>query len=487
MSPDATAPAQAGTDESGVALGPVDGMAGDVMADDDRLDGSVAPVMRTEVPGPRSRQAWALDAAFHASNSSPGAQWLQLVLRDGRGATVRDVDGNVFIDFSSGAVVANLGHAPPAVAAALGAEATKLMHYFDFATPARSEFFAALARTLPPSLQTFQMYSTGAEAVEAVLRLAKSYTSGYEIVSFHQAWHGRTLGAMSLMGGFGLKHGYGPFAPGALHAPNANCYRCPVGLTPDTCAVACADLVDRVVAQSSAGKLAAVVIEPIQGVGGVIPQPPGFLAHLRELCDRSGALLVFDEILCGVGRTGPMWAFESTGVVPDVLIAGKGLASGFPISLIASRREVLDAGPFGRPGAGASTFASGNLACAAGVATLAMLADGTILDNGRRVGARMLEGLRELAGRHPVIGDVRGSGMLMALELVSDRAAKTPIAADLARRLLLALAARGVLVAGAGPILRITPPLVIEEEMAMAGVALLDDALTEVASAPSGG
>ncbi|HET9444208.1 MAG TPA: aspartate aminotransferase family protein, partial [Acidimicrobiales bacterium] len=429
---------------------------------------------------------WERDATYHASNSSPGAQWLRLVLRDGREAVVRDVDGNLFVDFSSGAVVANLGHAPPAVARALARESSRLLHYFDFATPARGEFFAALARTLPPELQTFQMYSTGAEAVEAVLRLAKSYTKGYEVISFNQAWHGRTLGAMSLMGGFPLKQGYGPFAPGAFQSVNANCYRCPVGLTPDSCGVACARLVDRVFEQATERRLAAVIVEPVQGVGGVIPFPPEFLARLRELCDRTGALLVFDEILTGVGRTGPMWAFEETGVVPDVLLAGKGLASGYPISLIASRREILDAGPFGQPGAGASTFASGNLACAAGVATLDLLEDGAILANGRRVGAAMRAALEELATRHPIIGDVRGRGMLLAVELVRDRASKAPVAPAVARRLLLALARRGVLVAGAGPVLRITPPLVIGEEMALTGVGLLGEALAEVEADAAG-
>ena len=443
-----------------------------------------APLLRTEVPGPLSREWWARDAAFHAANVSPAAQWLRIVLRDGRGAVVRDVDGNHFIDFSSGAVVANIGHAPPEVARAVAAEAANLMHYFDFATPARARFFEALARTLPPGLQTFQMYSTGAEAVEAALRLAKSHTGAYEVISFHQAWHGRTLGAMSLMGGFPLKRGYGPFAPGVLHSPNPNCYRCPVNLTRDTCDVACASLVDRVYEQAGEQRLAAVIVEPVQGVGGVIPFPPEFLAHLRRLCDRTGALLVFDEILTGVGRTGPMWAFETSGVVPDVLLAGKGLASGYPISLLASRREILDAGLFGRPGAGASTFAGGNLACAAGAATLGLLADGTILANGRRVGARMLGALRELAGRHRLIGDVRGVGMLMALELVSDRAARTPVPPAVARRLVVALARRGVLVAGAGSVLRITPPLVIDGEMALHGVALLDDALGEVENEP---
>jgi 4-aminobutyrate aminotransferase/(S)-3-amino-2-methylpropionate transaminase len=444
------------------------------------FDPEAAPRVRTDIPGPRSQELWARDATFHAANSSPAAQWLGLVLRDGRGAVVRDVDDNLFIDFSSGAVVANLGHAPPAVAAALAEEAGRLMHYFDFATPARSAFFEALARTLPPELQTFQMYSTGAEVVEAALRLAKSFTGGYEVISFHQAWHGRTLAAMALMGGFPLKWGYGPYPPGVLHSPNANCYRCPLDLSRDRCGVACAALVDRVYEQSSERRLAAVIVEPVQGVGGVIPFPPEFLAHLRQLCDRTGALLIFDEVLTGVGRTGPMWAFEDSGVIPDVLLAGKGLACGYPISLIASRREVLDAGPFGRPGAGASTFASGNLACAAGRASLAMLEDGKILANGRRVGASMLAALRQLADRHPIIGDVRGMGMLMGVELVTDRAAKTPIDASVARLLVVALARRGVLVAGAGSVLRITPPLVIKEDMALAGVTLLDEALGEV-------
>ncbi len=453
----------------------------------DGFDPQGAPRLLTEVPGPRSQELWARDAAHHASNSSPAAQWLRLVLRDGQGAVVRDVDGNLFLDFSSGAVVANLGHAPPAVAAALAEEAGRLLHYFDFATPARTAFFEALAPTLPEPLRTFQMYSTGSEAVEAALRLAKSYTKGYEVISFHQAWHGRTLGSMSLMGGFPLKRGYGPFAPGVLHSVNANCYRCPVGLTPDGCEVACAGLVDRVYEQSSEQRLAAVIVEPVQGVGGVIPFPPEFLAHLRRLCDRTGALLIFDEILTGVGRTGPMWAFESSGVVPDVLIAGKGLACGYPVSLIASRREVLDSLPFGQPGAGASTFASGNLACAAGVATLGLLADGAILENGRRVGAVLLGALRQLAERHPLIGDVRGRGMLLALELVSDRATKTPAAPEIARGLLMALAARGVLLAGGGPIVRITPPLVMSERQALAGAALLDDALAEVEASLASG
>ena len=447
------------------------------------LADEVVPLLRTDVPGPQSLALWDRDAISHARNSSPAAQFLRLVLRDGLGAVVRDVDGNVFIDFSSGAVVANLGHCPAPVVSALQGEVAKLIHYFDFATPPRAQFFEALARTLPPALQTFQMYSTGSEAVEAALRLAKSYTKRYEFISFDRAWHGRTLGSMSLMGGFPLKWGYGPFAPGVMHSPSAYCYRCPLDLSPDSCQVACARLVDQVYAESSEHALAAVIIEPVQGIGGVIAQPPEFLAHLRELCDRTGALLIFDEILTGVGRTGPMWAYEHSGVIPDVLLIGKGVASGYPISIVASRREVLDSGPFGRPGAGASTFASGNLACAAGRASLEMLEDGAILEQARHVGASMLAALRALQPRHPMIGDVRGEGMLMALELVTDRAAKTRISPETAGRLLVAMARRGVLTAGAAPIMRLTPPLVISEDMALRGVALLDDALGEIEDA----
>jgi len=471
-----------GTPEPAATGGGVADGGGDDFVFDDlgALGDADVPRLRTELPGPRSAELWARDARHHAANSSMAAQALGLVIRDGRGPLVRDVDGNVFVDFCSGIVVTNLGHCPEPVVDALQEEVGRLLHFFDYATPARAEFFEALAATLPESLQTFQMYTTGGEAVEAAIRLARSFTKRYEVISFYSAWHGRTLGAMSLMGGFPQKHGYGPFLPGVLHSPNAYCYRCPLGLTRDSCDVACARFVNRVYEQSSEQSLAAVIIEPVQGVGGVIPHPPEFLAHLRELCNRTGALLIFDEVLTGAGRTGEMWAFQESGVVPDVLVAGKGLGSGYPVSLLASRREVLDAAPFGLPGAGASTFASGNLACAAGAATLGAMADGKVLANARRVGAIMLEAVGELAARHPVIGDVRGRGMLLAVELVSDRATKARLPPPVGRRLLVALARRGVLAAGGGHILRLTPPLVISEALARRGVALLDDALGEI-------
>jgi 4-aminobutyrate aminotransferase-like enzyme len=442
------------------------------------LDEGSVPLLRTPVPGPRSLEAWDRDARHHAANSSPPSQLLRLVLADGHGALVRDVDGNVFIDLSSGVVVTNLGHSPAPVVAALGEEMGRLMHFFDFATPARGAFFEALAATLPPSLQTFNMYTTGAEAVEAAIRMAKSYTGNYEVIAFDRAWHGRTLGTMALTAGSPLKDGYGPFAPGVIRSANAYCYRCQ--LCGDTCRIDCARTIERTYAESGEGRLAAVIIEPVQGVGGVIPHPPEFLAHLRAFCDRTGALLIFDEILTGMGRTGTLWAFEQSGVVPDVLLAGKGLGSGYPLSLIASRREVTDAGAFGRPGAGASTFASGNLACAAGAATLAAFADGEVLANVRRVGDSMRASLHQLQDRHPVIGDVRGAGLLLGIELVADRATKAPVAPAVSRRLLGALVRRGVLTAGAGPVLRISPPLVISERLAGRAVQLLDEALSEV-------
>ncbi|MDQ6782696.1 MAG: aminotransferase class III-fold pyridoxal phosphate-dependent enzyme, partial [Actinomycetota bacterium] len=300
--------------------GPVTGAAAVALAD---LDEDAAPVVRTDIPGPRSAELWERDARHHASNSSPPAQLLRLVMTDGHRALVRDADGNVFIDLSSGVVVTNLGHSPAPVVAALAEEMGRLMHFFDFATPARAEFFEALARTLPPELATFQMYTTGSEAVEAAIRLAKSYTGNYEVVAFDRAWHGRTQGSMSLMGASPLKHGYGPYAPGVIRSFDAYCYRCPLGLHRASCEVACARSLEGFYEQAGEGRLAAVIIEPVQGVGGVIAHPPEFLAHLRRFCDRMGALLIFDEVLTGAGRTGSMWAFERSGVVPDVLIAGK--------------------------------------------------------------------------------------------------------------------------------------------------------------------
>lgn len=444
------------------------------------LDEASVPLLRTEVPGPRSRELWERDTRLHAGNSSPPAQLLRVVPAEGHGALVRDVDGNVYIDLCSGVVVTNLGHAPEPVVTALQDEVGRLLHFFDFATPARGEFFEALAATLPNQLRTFQMYTTGAEAVEAAIRVAKSYTGGYEVVCFDRAWHGRTLFTMALSGGSPLKRDYGPFPPGAIRSPNAYPYRCPVNSCQDTCRLDCARALDRVYAESGEGKLAAVIIEPVQGVGGVLPQPPGFLAHLREFCDRTGALLILDEVLTGAGRTGTMWAFEQAGVTPDVLVAGKGLASGYPMSLLASRREVLDAGSFGRPGAGASTFASGNLACTAGAATLGMLADGTVLAQARRTGERMLDALGDLQQRHPLVGDVRGAGLLLGVELVTDRQARTRPDPAVPRAVMTALARRGVLTASPGPVLRLSPPLVIPERLALRGIELLDDALTEV-------
>lgn len=443
-------------------------------------------MLLTEIPGPLSRELWERDKAHHASNSSIGAQSTRIVVSQGSGALVSDVDGNVFIDFASGGVVTNLGHSPGPVVDALRGEAGRILHYFDFATPVRPAFFEALAATLPATLDTFQMYTTGSEAVEAALRLAKSVTGCHEVISFYNAWHGRTLGSMGLMGGFPQKQGYGPFAPGAFRSPNAYCYRCPLDLEPENCGVACARMIDGVYEQAGNHDLAAVIIEPVQGVGGVIAHPPEFLAHLRSFCDRTGAVLIFDEILCGMGRTGTMWAFEQSGVVPDVLIMGKGLASGYPVSVIASRREVLDAAPFGRPGAGASTFASGNLACAAGLATLGMYQDGQVLANARRVGQIMLEALRDMAARHSIIGDVRGAGMLLAVELVADRRTKAPVPPEVPRQLLLAAARRGLLTVGGGHIVRLTPPLVISEEFVLKGLELFEGALGEVVAASAG-
>lgn len=438
------------------------------------------PRLRTAIPGPRSTELWGRLGNFHSSkNASAGAHLTHLVLKMGRGAVVADVDDNLFIDMSAGTTVTNLGHCPPEVTRALQDQLELLMHYYDWPTEPKVQFYEALAPFMPAELQTFQMYTTGTEAVEAAIRAAKSYTKKYETISMYNAYHGRTLGSMSLMG-VGQKEGFGPFPPGAMRSPNANSYRCSFGLTRDSCEVACAKFIDQVYAQSSEGKLAAVIVEPIQGGGGIISHPPEFLKYMREFCDRTGALLIFDEILCGVGRTGRMWAFENSGVVPDILVAGKGLGSGYPMSLIATRREIMEAPPYGKPLAGATTFAGGNLACAAGVATLGLLQDGSLFEHVRQVGKAVWQALLEMKEQHRLIGDVRGEGLLLGVEFVSDRETKEPISTELAHKLLHSLTRRGVLTSSAVSVLRLTPPLVISETLALRALELLDEALTEI-------
>lgn len=424
----------------------------------------VAPVLRTEVPGPESRRIYAAEEELQAGGTSAGSQWSRLAVIDGKGAIVRDVDGNFLLDACSGTVVMNVGHGNHAIAEALCRQAQRITHFYDFAAPVRVEFLAALKATLPERLNTFSLHNSGAEAVEAALRVVRSATGRQEIIAFHNAFHGRSMGALSLTSGSGRK-GVGPLLPGVYHAPAPYKAGCPTKDASESLVPSCISQLELLADQILPGPPAAVFIEPVQGAGGVIPMPHEFLAFLRHFCDRTGALLVFDEILTGAGRTGSMWAFEHSGVVPDILLSGKGIGAGFPLGLLAGPRDVMSAGPIALPTHNSSTFGGGQLACAIGLESLRLLLDGELIKNAAVVGAHLLRRLRDLLDGSPWVADVRGLGLLIGIELSANA-----LAADgtepLPQKLLAALLSRGVVISSSGPVVRITPPLCLTLEQA---------------------
>lgn len=448
------------------------------------------PRLRTEVPGPESRRIFAEEQQWQAAGTSAGSLWSQLSIIDGKGAMVRDADGNFLLDACAGTVVQNIGHGVESVAQALGEQARRLTHFYDFASPVRVEFLRALRATLPPVFDAFHLLNSGTEAVETALRIARSATGRFEIIAFHNSYHGRSLGALSLTAG-ASRQGVGPLLPGVVHVPSPYTYRSLFGDDPQRCATACADHLETVAAQTLTAAPAAVIIEPLQGAGGTIPMPTAFLRRLREFCDRVGAVLIFDEILAGAGRTGRMWAFEHSGVVPDLLLAGKGLAGGYPIGIVAGPRRIMDAGPVALPTHNSSTFGGGQLACAAGLAALAALRDGDLVANAARVGGYLLERLRVALADCPVVGEVRGMGLAIGVELVTDRATKEPATAEMARTVLVEMLRRGVVISSSSHVVRITPPLCLSREQADVIVDVLGQALAVVAgqrrSAPDPG
>ena len=446
----------------------------------EELAAADVPVIRTSAPGPRAVAVWAAQAPHNSPGLSGAAQSSRLVMAEGRGALVQDVDGNVFIDFCAGTVVNVTGHNHPKVRQAIQEELDHFIHVYDFLTPVRAEFFQKLAEQLPPSLSAFQMYTSGSETVEAALRVAGAASGGKrEYISFYRAFHGKTAGTRALLGGM-YKKGFGPGMAGYIQSPNAYCYRCPLGLTYPGCGVACADMIEHVYNEQSTGDVAAVLIEPIQGAGGVIVPPREFIEKIRQFCDAKGIFLIFDEVLSAAGRTGKMWAKDHFGVTPDVMTMGKGIGSGYPVGVVASSQEMFDHWPFNQPGGGSTTFGGSGAAAAAGLATLKVLVEENLVENGARVGAHIKRRLQAMQQRHRIIGDVRGEGMLIGVEWVSNPDTRAPLAANICLDLFMETLRRGVLLVTTGQIWRITPPLVMTEALADRALDLIEDAVSSV-------
>lgn len=436
-------------------------------------DGMKQDTVRTV--GPRSRELFARESVHMAPGLQSIALYSGLAMASGRGTRLYDEDGNDYIDFVAGIGVGSVGHCHPHFVEALQKQAAQLT-FGSFTTDTRTRFLELLASLTPPGLTRIQLFSGGAEAVEAAFRLAKSATKKYEFVGFTGAFHGKTGGVLPLLSG-DFKHQLGPFVPGMYVAPYANCYRCPLKLEYPDCGMACVDELRRTIREETAGEIAAIIIEPIQGTAGNVIPPKGFLGAVADVAHESGALLIADEMLTGFGRTGRMWACDHEGVVPDVLTVGKGIGGGFPLAGVISTDELTSKPPFSNPSGSSSSYGGNPLAAAAGLAALEIIVSEALVENAARVGAVMLARLERMKERHRFIGDVRGRGLLLGIELVQDRATKKPLGKGYTRELFQECLRRGLVSMCYGPSIRINPPLVIDEATAVEGLDILDEAM----------
>ncbi len=342
------------------------------------------PRIVTEIPGPKSRRLFEEEQQVISPGVQRFSQVAKIAVAEAQGSVVTDVDGNQFIDFIAGIAVAALGHSHPNWVKAVQEQAAKVS-VGSFTSEARLNLLKMIASITPPGLNKTQLYSGGAEAVEAALRLAKSHTKKFEIVGFWGGFHGKTGGVLPLIGD-PFKQGWGPLSGGTHSVPYADCYRCPINMQYPSCGMACMDLARKQIKSTTAGSIAAIIVEPMQGTAGNVIPPKEFLPIVREMADENGALLICDEMITGFGRTGKMFGLEHTGVAPDIITIGKGLGSGFPVTGLISRDEIVKAQPYSKPSAASSSYGGNPLAAAAAHAST-----GQVLSPRRRSCAASVE------------------------------------------------------------------------------------------------
>jgi 4-aminobutyrate aminotransferase-like enzyme len=436
--------------------------------------------LKTSVPGPESRALRAREDAHMAPGLQGYAVSAGIVVEDGKGSAVTDVDGNTYLDFIGGINVGALGHSHPTYVEALKTQADKIS-VGSFTSRARVELAERLAAKPPaPGVHRLQLYSGGAEAVESALRLAKCHTGKYEFVSYWGGFHGKTMGALSLMGST-FKNQLGPMVPGAHQVPYADCYRCPVGLQYPSCGIACAEVGRKHVRTASAGAVAAVVVEPMQGTAGNVVPPKEFLPAVRALADELGAVLIADEMITGLGRTGKRWGVEHTGVKPDVVTIGKAFGGGFPLSGLLTTDEIAQAKPWGIPSGSSSSYGGNPLGAAAGAAALRIIDEERLTENARDVGAVMLRELEGFVERYPFVGFVQGAGLFLRVELVRDKKTKEALPRRVTERIFTECVRRGLLTMAYAASFRIQPALTIDEATAKNGLAILAEVFDAVA------
>ncbi len=439
------------------------------------------PHLITPLPGPNARKVLARDAQFISPSYTRG---YPMVAKAGRGAMVEDVDGYVFLDFADGIGVVYTGHCQARVVAAIQKQAAELIHISgtDFYVPNMVDLAERLA-AIAPGNKPKKVYfgNSGTEAVEAAIKLARYHTRREKIIAFYGSFHGRTMGSLSLTASKAVQRkGFGGLLSGVFHVPYPNSYRCPYGHPSPCNGVEAATFLERELFKRivDPGEVAAVFVEPIQGEGGYLPASAEFLMELQRICRRYEILLVADEVQSGMGRTVKWWASDHAGLEPDILCVAKGIASGMPLSAMIAQADLMD----WKPGAHASTFGGNPVCVAAALATMDLL-ETQYIENARRMGEFLMGRMAGWPARHSIVGDVRGKGLMIGVEIVRDQKTKER-AQDLRDAIVDRAFSKGLLLLGAGEnSIRVCPPLVIDEEQADYAVRVIEECIVEVTAA----
>lgn len=437
------------------------------------------PYLLGELPGPKAKEIISRDQAVLSPSYT---RCYPLVIKRGEGAIVEDVDGNRFLDFNAGIAVVAAGHAHPRVVEAIQQQAAQFLHMSgtDFYYEGMVQLAEKLAALTPGGVPRRVYFgNSGAEAIEAALKLARYHSGRNQFIAFLGGFHGRTMGALSLTGSKVVqRRRFHPSLP-VQHIPYAYCYRCAYGKEPSTCDVECVKVIEDRLFKTilPAEEVAAIVVEPVQGEGGYLVPPAKFHHELRRIADQYGILLIHDEVQSGMGRTGKMFASEHFGVTPDIVTLAKGIASGMPLCATVAKAEVMD----WTPGAHASTFGGNPVSIASALTTIELLEE-SLMANAAQVGAHMLDRMRDWPRRFKYVGDVRGLGLMIGFELVHDQGTKER-APELRDRLEMMAFERGLLILGCGPnSIRLCPPLVINHDQADYALATLEQCLQALQS-----
>ncbi len=437
------------------------------------------PKIVVSPPGPKARQLIKKDENFVSPSY---VRFYPLAIESGKGCIVTDLDGNEYIDFNSGLVCLNVGHCHPKVVDAIKKQSEKFLHFSntDFYYRPVVDLAEKLCEITPGKFSKKAYFgNSGAEAVEAAVKLSKWHTRKQRFIAYISAFHGRTLGALSFTASKPVQRRYFfPMLPGVTHVPYPNCYRCPFKLSYPDCDYWCVDFIDEMVLQKYVPpeEVAGILVEPIQGEGGYVVPPPEYFKRLKRIADKYGLLMIDDEIQAGVGRTGRWFAIQHWKVEPDVVCIAKSIAAGLPLGVIVSRARLMD----WEGGSHASTFGGNPLSCAAALASIEAITEENLLENATKQGNYIMKRLENLKDECEILGDVRGKGLMIGAEIVEDKDTKKP-AKEKASKIMLRCWKRGIAIITCGvSTLRIAPPLIITRELVDAAMDIVEDVIKEV-------